>query len=304
MGDNQQQDRGLLSGLYDKIHGVKTESTHWDGSYGNPHQNYPQPNGSHVQSQQQGAYIQPQGNHFQSQAQPTHNQGQLNVNYSAPPPLAYANSTPYTAYNPSAGIAASTSSQFNSTSTAIQGGRAVLFGAIVALKHNNSGRYLSSQGINYQTGSGQQQVTANQWNVTNLEKWQIVSGFNQPPVSHGISVNFNQTVRFKHLATGRFLHSHPNINSPVSQYQEVSAFGNDNGSDDNDNWVIEKFTYDGANQSGVLQVASAFKLKHCKTGLYLYSHEKTMQVNGITHAEVACYGNGRHENNKWILQIC
>lgn len=263
MGDNQQQDRGLFSGLYNKVTGVKTESTQWDGSYANPHQN--------------------QGNF--------NNQGNNN---SAPP--AYVNNiNSHGTYNPSAGMAAPAVISSNQSG--------IVFGAVVGLKHNNSGRFLSSQGINYQSGSGQQQVTTNQWNITETEKWQIVSGFNQSQIQHGTPVNFNQVIRLRHVSTGRYLHSHPNIHSPISQHQEVSGYGNDQQSDENDNWIIEKFNYNSSNEGGICDISSAFKLKHCSTGAYLYSHEKTMQVSNVTHAEVACFGSGSDENNKWRFQL-
>ncbi|KAJ9077087.1 hypothetical protein DSO57_1020068 [Entomophthora muscae] len=338
MGDNQQQDRGIFSGLYNKVAGVKTESSQWDGSYANPQQNQGQPQGNYNQGQQQNSYSQPQGsynqaqqqnnynqpqgnynqgqqhnsydqgqtqgNYNQGQPQNNNNQGQPQGNYNAAPP-AYANNNSHGAYNPSAGLAAPAGAiaQAPAVSSSNQSGGSIVVGAVVALKHNNSGRFLSSQGINYQSGSGQQQVTTNQWNVTETEKWQFVSGFNQPQINHGAPLNFNQIVRLRHIATGRYLHSHPNINSPISQYQEVSGYGNDNQSDENDNWMIEKFNYNGSNEGGTCDVSSAFKLKHCQTGAYLYSHDKTMQVSNATHAEVACYGNGNEENNKWRIQL-
>lgn len=295
MNDNHQQDRGLFTGLYNKITGVQTESTQWDGSYGNPQQHQGQHQSNYNQAQ-------PQANYNQGQLQMHYNQAQPQSNYSQPPP-AYANSNSHGAYNPSAGMAAPAGTQTHAANASSHTGGNIVVGAVVSLKHNNSGRFLSSQGINYQSGSGQQQITSNQWNVTETEKWQFLSGFNQPQANHGTPLNFDQVVRLRHLATGRYLHSHPNIHSPVSRFQEVSGYGSDNHSDDNDNWVIEKFNYSGSNECRVLDVSGAFKLKHCTTGAYLYSHERTMQVNGATHAEVACHGNGNDENNKWRVQL-
>jgi len=355
MGDNQQE-RGLFSGVYNKIHGVKTESTTWDGNYGNTQQQnsgnqgyqndnynqgqnqYNQGQGQYNQGQNQGQYQgqnsynqgqsqcnqgqnqgqnqynqgqnqgQNQYNQGQNQGQNQYSQGQNQSNQGNYQPPYNSGSSQPVKYNPSAGMNPPAGSNNTTSNTSSQNcnqssGGSLSVGAIVALKNNNTGRFLSSQPIRYQGGSGQQQVTANQWSVSDCDKWQLVSGFNQPNASNGSLINFNQIIRLRHQGTGCYLHSHPNINSPLSQYQEVSGYGDGNNSDDNDNWVLEKFTYNSGQENGAADFGSAFKLRHCKTGMYLYSHERTMQVNGATHAEVACYGNGNDESNKWRFQL-
>ncbi|KAI9290846.1 hypothetical protein K502DRAFT_280320, partial [Neoconidiobolus thromboides FSU 785] len=173
-------------------------------------------------------------------------------------------------------------------------GNCVNYNSIIALKHNNTGRFLSSTNQNYNSGSNQQQIYCNQWNVSNNERWEVLPSFqgggNGP-------VQYNQRIRLRHCATGRQLHSHGNINSPVSQYQEVSGYGNQNQSDNNDDWILEKFSYNGNKEGGNWNVNDAFCLKHANTGLYLFSHDR----NFNSGTEVACYGNGNDENNKWRL---
>jgi len=257
------------------------------------------------QGQNQG---QNQYNQGQNQGQNQYSQGQNQSNQGNYQPPYNSGSSQPVKYNPSAGMNPPAGSNNTTSNTSSQNcnqssGGSLSVGAIVALKNNNTGRFLSSQPIRYQGGSGQQQVTANQWSVSDCDKWQLVSGFNQPNASNGSLINFNQIIRLRHQGTGCYLHSHPNINSPLSQYQEVSGYGDGNNSDDNDNWVLEKFTYNSGQENGAADFGSAFKLRHCKTGMYLYSHERTMQVNGAAHAEVACYGNGNDESNKWRFQL-
>lgn len=67
-----------------------------------------------------------------------------------------------------------------------------------------------------------------------------------PPVSEeepGYEVGWDDQVRLKHVPSRGNLHSHE-LQSPVSGQQEVSCFGNDESSDDNDVWVVERFNED------------------------------------------------------------
>lgn len=55
----------------------------------------------------------------------------------------------------------------------------------------------------------------------------------------GNEVGFDDQFRLKHLGTGRHLHSHPDIESPITAQQEVSGFGGDDETDENDVWKLE-----------------------------------------------------------------
>ena len=55
--------------------------------------------------------------------------------------------------------------------------------------------------------------------------------FSRTPVKCG------STIRLRHLATKRNLHSH-HFQSPISHNQEVSAFGENGDGDDLDNWSV------------------------------------------------------------------
>ena len=54
-------------------------------------------------------------------------------------------------------------------------------------------------------------------------------------------VGFDDQFRLQHVATGRFLHSHPDIASPVTGQQEVTAFGSEYETDENDTWQLQAF---------------------------------------------------------------
>merc|ERR1712039_814903 len=53
----------------------------------------------------------------------------------------------------------------------------------------------------------------------------------------GIPVECGQKIRLEHLTTARNLHSH-HFSSPLSNSQEVSAFGDDGDGDTGDVWTV------------------------------------------------------------------
>lgn len=59
----------------------------------------------------------------------------------------------------------------------------------------------------------------------------------------GYEVGFEDKVRLKHVPTRANLHSHE-LESPVSGQQEVSCFGDDENSDDNDLWEVLQYDED------------------------------------------------------------
>ena len=54
----------------------------------------------------------------------------------------------------------------------------------------------------------------------------------------GNEVGFDDQFLLQHTATGLFLHSHPDIASPVTGQQEVTCYG---GGDENDIWQLQAF---------------------------------------------------------------
>jgi dolichyl-phosphate-mannose--protein O-mannosyl transferase len=114
----------------------------------------------------------------------------------------------------------------------------------ISLKHNMTGRYLTSvEGHCYGGGSEQQAVFAGGWEPSEDATWIVMPGHNSEAEA-GNDVNFGEAIRLKHLPSRANLHSHPDIESPVTAQQEVTCWGNDSESDENDQWVVERWTID------------------------------------------------------------
>ncbi|CEP16151.1 hypothetical protein [Parasitella parasitica] len=178
----------------------------------------------------------------------------------------------------------------------------IVFGDYISLKHNMTGRYLSSVADSfYEYGSGQQKVFAGGWESTE-ETIFIVNPPTGTEIEGGTEVNFGDTIRLRHLVTRANLHSHSGIESPVTKQQEVTCYGDDDTSDANDEWIVEQWTFDeNENEDFELEdptwyTGRSFFLRHKETGLTLHSHDE--HLTGEQN-EVTCYGNGPEENDRW-----
>ena len=67
--------------------------------------------------------------------------------------------------------------------------------------------------------------------------WQI-RGRTGTSCHRGQPIKCGVTIRLTHLSTRRNLHSHSSYDSPLSQNQEVSAFGNQGEGDNGDDWIV------------------------------------------------------------------
>lgn len=151
----------------------------------------------------------------------------------------------------------------------------------------STGYYLRSLARNYQGGSGQQIVVGASQTAEHEDWWQVATPYGQD-IPHGHKVPYGSRVRLYHMATFKWLHSHQ-VKSPSSGQNEVSAYGNDNQSDNNDNWIVEKV--DGG--SGDWNANDAFLLRHEGIGAYLHSHD----VQFENFKEVTTYAGGAHDQN-------
>lgn len=107
-----------------------------------------------------------------------------------------------------------------------------------------TGRYLTSQyGYNYEGGSGQQVVFGGGWEPSEDSTFIVIPGHGSE-AERDNDVNFGEVIRLKHVPTRSNLHSHPDICSPVTEQQEVTCFGDDENSDENDDWIVERWTFD------------------------------------------------------------
>lgn len=150
---------------------------------------------------------------------------------------------------------------------------------------------LHSHEVKYGSGSGQQSVTG----VDNKEDvnshWTLKGPTDKKYCKRGESIECGDNVRFQHLTTGRNLHSH-HFSSPLSNAQEVSAFGDDSGKGDTgDVWTI-------ICEGDFWNRDSPVQIKHVDTGVFLASSGHTfgrpiagqMEIVGVTMPD---------SNTKW-----
>lgn len=120
----------------------------------------------------------------------------------------------------------------------------IQYGNHISLKHNMTGRYLTSvEGNSYENGSGQQVVFAGGWEPDHETTFIVIPRIGDE-IEGQVDVNFGDVIRLKHLATRTNLHSHPDIPSPITEQQEVTCYGDDFTSDENDEWIVEQWTFD------------------------------------------------------------
>lgn len=107
-----------------------------------------------------------------------------------------------------------------------------------------SGRFLTAQDGNvYEEGSGQQKAYCGAWESSDETTFIVIPRIGSDAEA-GADVNFGDVIRIKHLPTRLNLHSHGDFQSPVTGQQEVTCYGDDYTMDENDEWVVEQWTYD------------------------------------------------------------
>ncbi|KAJ2455149.1 hypothetical protein EV183_001078 [Coemansia sp. RSA 2336] len=179
----------------------------------------------------------------------------------------------------------------------VGGDSTIKIGSIIALKHNMTGRFLhTDRSHSTESGSNQQLVYGFRWSPDENDWWQVLPANQDSPVPGSI-VSFGTQIRLRHLETGRHLHSHYNFRDQRSGQNEVTAFGDQTNSDENDHWVIERWGDGGYGQKwGAHEVVV---LRHYVSGMTLHSHEILISddVQSVT-----CFGPGNEENDKWRIQ--
>ena len=171
------------------------------------------------------------------------------------------------------------------------------YGMQLKLQHKGTGCRLHSHDFGCPGGSKQQQVTGfygeddNDW-------WRIKAAHGEAEPLAGTHVEDGDVIRLQHVATGRNLHSH-SIASPVTNQQEVSAFGEGGHGDTNCNWRVRL----GQDDHG------AIRLHHVNTGRgadhhYLHSQGILLPPLGQGHCrqgEVTVFG-GKDRDDLWRVQ--
>lgn len=175
---------------------------------------------------------------------------------------------------------------------------AITYGSTIKLRHWATVRNLHSHPHYYghPGSSGQQQVTAFEAEDDN-DLW-IVKGSHGVPNDYKIGqpVQHGDVIRLQHVLTGRNLHSHGGIASPITQQQEVTCFGDHGNGDENDNWRVELEA-----GGGVWSNNGRLRLIHTNTNHALHSHFGFAHPNWtMNQQEVTCFPF-RDDNDWWAI---
>lgn len=169
----------------------------------------------------------------------------------------------------------------------------VTWSSVIKLVNVNSGARLHSHDVKYGSGSGQQSVTGVKSVDDHNSFWQILPELSGE-VNRGDKVKCGSTTRLVHLSTRRNLHSHL-FTSPLSNNQEVSAFGEDSTGDSGDYWTIE------CDEDDFWRRDESVRLQHKATGKYLHVTGDTYGRPISGQMEVSCYSH-RNAYNLWRVQ--
>ncbi|KAJ8005599.1 hypothetical protein DPEC_G00119610 [Dallia pectoralis] len=136
----------------------------------------------------------------------------------------------------------------------------VTCGSLVKLLNPRHAVRLHSHDVKYGSGSGQQSVTGVESADDSNSYWRI-RGEPNGTCRRGAPIRCGQAIRITHMTTGRNLHTH-HFSSPLSNNQEVSAFGENGEGDDLDVWKVQ---CDGS----VWERDEEVRFKHVGTGAFL-----------------------------------
>jgi len=153
----------------------------------------------------------------------------------------------------------------------------ITMGSLMKIRHQNSGQLLHSHEISWGSGSQQQSVTAYPTLGDANSLWQLYSAFGSSGFKHAEAIKCGDIVRFKHVRTKRWLHSHSNHRAPLSGKQEVTCFGDENHSDESDNWkvVCNKKASTNPDITNWWRRGESFSLQHVATKHYLFTSKKS-----------------------------
>lgn len=177
----------------------------------------------------------------------------------------------------------------------------------IKLRHKVLDVRLHSSEIGYGSGSQQQAVTGNPDSGDSNSYWQVRAASTTPSsdaCAQGETLKHGDKIRLTHLGTKKNLHSHQ-YQSPLSQKQEVSGFGDNGDGDVGDDWelmVREKGDAYDAGWGGPWMRDSIVRLKHVVTGQYLFSHRKQFNNGPVEgHTEVTCSPRA-DDRTQWVVE--
>jgi len=164
----------------------------------------------------------------------------------------------------------------------------------IRLRHS-SGLYLGSLPHNYEhpDSSGQQVVgcidspiDATLWVVRPPHRLDY-SQTGKNEVSNGAGI------RLQHLRTGLNLHTHEK-KAPITDQQEVTAFGKNGLGNHDDDWVIS------TRDQGSLTTQKVVLLKNIQRNTFLHSHDNKVSIGSVSFQEVTGF-KGDDVNNDWTI---
>ncbi|KAM0675019.1 hypothetical protein GVAV_001358 [Gurleya vavrai] len=176
--------------------------------------------------------------------------------------------------------------------------------SIITLINKENKVYLKSENKNYQKGSEQQVVFAEDYKDEN-SIWKVIKihidndNEKVTDADRNFFVMDGDYVKFVHVLTDKYLHSH-NIeseNSSNKKLKEVSCYGGfkEGNTDENDYWVIKSDT------KYVQTRISDLKFLHVKTGNYLGVKTSVTNKNDERH-EVYSSGEGAKKYRSFIIE--
>ncbi|PNW73764.1 hypothetical protein CHLRE_13g571750v5 [Chlamydomonas reinhardtii] len=168
----------------------------------------------------------------------------------------------------------------------------VTCGSTIKLQHVATKARLHSHQVAYSRGSQQQSVTGFPDGDDGNSLW-LVQGPASEPCVPGAPLRKGSKLRMLHVSTRKWLHSHL-YQSPLSNNQEVSAFGTDTQTDGGDNWVLE---WEGKGK--LWKQNTKVRFKHVDTNAYLYSHD-AKYGNPIAGQFEVCAMASKNKNAEWV----
>lgn len=199
------------------------------------------------------------------------------------------------------------------------------YGSIIRLRQfKSTGPFLHSHPHMYPEGSKQQQITGyhhrdqnNLWIVRRPMVVNVTYVADPLPSEHKelVPLRHGDKIRLEHIATGRFLHSHP-VEPPVSNkehHYEVSAYGHHPSefSDLNDNWTIlitdskgnpKDEPEEGKLGEPIHAMETTFRLTHQLLGCHLNTAGKLLPDWGFKQNEITCSREAKRSNAMWAFE--
>lgn len=168
----------------------------------------------------------------------------------------------------------------------------VTCGSTLKLVHVATKVRLHSHQVGYSRGSQQQSVTGFPTGDDAQSYW-VVHGPLGEQCTPGATFKKGSKIRLQHTGTRKWMHSH-DYQSPLTNNQEVSAFGDDENSDSGDVWIVEWDT-----KGKVWKQDTKVRLKHVETSAFLTSYDHAKFGHPIGGQQEVCGHKTKSKNADW-----